>query len=190
MENPTVKKSKVKKSKEENIPEVTSVTSSSDCQVRHEDIDFDKLVDWFNSTTQGVFGDIRAPLGETRKTLIRARVREFGKDAFQEVVKNAMQSAFLRGQNPRGFTASLDWLIKPSNFEKVLSGNFRNKDGYGHGTDDTRLSYKERDELAKQERLHASFQAVDAALAGYDDTLQGKTRTDGNGQMGSVALSP
>ena len=92
-----------------------------------ETIDYKKFVDWFNAETQGVFGIAKYPLGDKRKASIRARVREHGKKSFFETIKRAKESDFLKGQNQRGFTATLDWLIKPANFEKVLSGNYDNK---------------------------------------------------------------
>jgi len=37
------------------------------------------------------------------------------------------QCDFLTGGNPRGWTADLGWLVKKTNFSKVLQGNFANK---------------------------------------------------------------
>jgi hypothetical protein len=90
-------------------------------------VDFKNLVDWFNAETRGAFGLVKYPLGEKRQASIRARIRERGKAAFMEAVRKAVQSDFLRGQNNRGWAATLDWIIKPSNFEKILSGNYDNR---------------------------------------------------------------
>ena len=94
-----------------------------------EAVDYEKLVLFFNETTQGVFGRLRHPIGEGRKKNIRARVAQFGKKALEEVIKKAAASDFLKGQNPRGFVATFDWLILPKNFEKTLSGNYDNREG-------------------------------------------------------------
>ncbi len=96
--------------------------------VRDEKIDFDAFVDFFNATTGGVFGGVRKPLGNTRKRMLNARVKERGKLALIEVIKTATESDFLKGDNKQGFVASLDWIIKPNNFEKILSGNY-NRNG-------------------------------------------------------------
>ena len=93
-----------------------------------EAVDYERLVVFFNETTKGCFGMLRYPLGDARKKLIRARVAQFGKKALEEVIKKAAASDFLKGQNQRGFTATFDWLILPKNFEKVLSGNYDNKE--------------------------------------------------------------
>lgn len=91
-----------------------------------EKIDYKKLVDYFNSATQGVFGIIRYPLGDNRKKMLKARFATHGKHSFMEVVEKAMASDFLKGQNNKNWCATFDWLIKPSNYEKVLSGNYDN----------------------------------------------------------------
>lgn len=39
----------------------------------------------------------------------------------------ASKSDFLNGKNNTGWTASIDWLLKPANFVKVLEGNYVNK---------------------------------------------------------------
>lgn len=100
---------------------------SSMSEISDERVDISKLVDWFNETTKGVFGRVRLPFSETRSKMLNARLRQYGKKAFVEVVENAMQSSFLIGNNHKGFTATFDWLIRPTNFEKVLSGNYDNR---------------------------------------------------------------
>lgn len=90
--------------------------------------DYQAIVDFFNRETQGVFGNIRYPLSEQRRRMVAARIKERGAETFADMVRRAARSDFLRGQNARGWTATFDWLIKPSNFEKVISGNYDNKD--------------------------------------------------------------
>ena len=91
-------------------------------------LDYDKLVEFFNTETHGVFGRIRMPISAIRRGQLAARAREMGKDAIAEVFMKAYKSDFLKGQNSRGWHATFDWLIKPTNFEKVLSGNYDNND--------------------------------------------------------------
>ena len=88
---------------------------------------YSKYIDFFNETTKGVFGTVRLPLSEKRKSMLRGRITEHGEDAFFRVVELAMQSSFLKGQNGRGWATTFDWLIKPTNFEKVLSGNYTDR---------------------------------------------------------------
>lgn len=122
-----------KKNKEEKREEYNTIGGSNEplpcgtSQPHEERVDYDRLVSFFNEETRGVFGTIRPPLSDTRKGMVNARIREHGKKAFFEMVKTACQSDFLKGQNKKGWRATFDWLIKPTNFEKVISGNFNNK---------------------------------------------------------------
>ena len=94
---------------------------------RPEAVDYKKLVEFFNAETHGVFGVLRQPLSDRRKAMVRARIAEHGKECFLAMIQTAIRSDFLRGQNPKGWRATFDWLIKPTNFEKVVSGNYDNK---------------------------------------------------------------
>lgn len=92
-----------------------------------EAINYQGLIDFFNSETKGVFGVVRYPISDKRKGMINARIKEHGKAAFAEMIRKAYASDFLRGQNKNNFKATFDWLIKPTNFEKVISGNYDNR---------------------------------------------------------------
>lgn len=90
-------------------------------------IDYAELVKFFNEKTKGAFGNIRMPLSDKRKGMINARIKTYGKETFAKMIQMALNSDFLKGQNKNGWRASFDWLIKPTNFEKVISGNYDNK---------------------------------------------------------------
>ena len=61
----------------------------------------------------------------SRLTLVKARIENYGLDAFIETVKSIKQCPFLLGQNERGWVITFDWFIKPSNFAKVSEGNYK-----------------------------------------------------------------
>ena len=65
-------------------------------------------------------------LSEQRKKSLGARIREYGKQALSTVIRKAAASDFLNGKNGRDFIATFDWLMKPTNFPKVLEGNYDN----------------------------------------------------------------
>lgn len=65
-------------------------------------------------------------ISDNRKKVLGARIREHGKDALATVVRKAAASDFLNGKNGRDFIATFDWLMKPTNFPKVLEGNYDN----------------------------------------------------------------
>lgn len=43
---------------------------------------------------------------------------------WRELFGHVRRSSFLRGNNSRGWRASLDWLINPTNFDKVMAGTY------------------------------------------------------------------
>lgn len=110
--------------------EDTNVSIKSNNKVVSTQIDYDKLVDYFNSETKGVFGIVRKPISNKRKGMVRARILDYSKEEFIEVIQKATQSNFLKGESGK-FLMTFDWMIRPTNFEKILSGNFKNRD-YGH----------------------------------------------------------
>lgn len=65
-------------------------------------------------------------LSDQRKKCVGARIREYGKPALSTVIRKAAASDFLNGKNGRDFIATFDWLMKPTNFPKVLEGNYDN----------------------------------------------------------------
>ena len=63
-------------------------------------------------------------LSDKRKRDTEDRLKEYTLDDFRKVFEKAEKSSFLRGDNERGFRASLDWLINEGNMAKVLDGNY------------------------------------------------------------------
>ncbi len=116
-----------KDKKENNIGDSDESLVCGASQPHTEHIDYSELVKFFNEETKGVFGTVRTPLSDSRKGMINARIKSYGKKTFAGMIRKAYQSDFLKGQNKKGWTASFDWLIKPTNFEKVISGNYDNK---------------------------------------------------------------
>lgn len=118
-----IKERKVKERKVKDIVDTT--VSMSIASQSTENVNYDEVINFFNSKTKGVFGEVRLPINENRKKAIRARIREHGKVAFGEVIAKATQSDFLKGNT--NFKATFDWIIKPGNFQKILEGNYDNR---------------------------------------------------------------
>lgn len=80
--------------------------------------------------------------GSKRNEMLRARIREYGEDAVLEAIENIRKSDFLQGKNNRGWMITFDWFILPSNFPKVLEGNYdnpvRGKNSYNKGNKELR----------------------------------------------------
>lgn len=69
-------------------------------------------------------------LGGNRRKLMGGRWREFPDlGVFRTVFENAESSSFMKGQGNRGWAADFDWMIRPSNFQKILEGKYLDKEG-------------------------------------------------------------
>lgn len=84
-----------------------------------------EIVDLYNSICIS-FPSVRT-LSDTRKRTIKARLKTFTLDDFKELFEKAESSSFLKGDNPRKWKATFDWLIKDANMAKVLDGNYDNQ---------------------------------------------------------------
>jgi hypothetical protein len=65
-------------------------------------------------------------LNEQRKGFINARYAEFGIEKITEVIRKAGESDFLNGKNDKAWKADFEWLMRPTNFLKVLEGKYDN----------------------------------------------------------------
>ena len=106
------------------------------------EIDLKTIVEFFNKSVNesgSVFPKIKGATGK-RVGYIKARIREFGIEAVYEVIAKATASDFLNGKNQRGWVASFDWIMLPTNFPKVLEGNYDNRTNNFNGTNTNQSS--------------------------------------------------
>lgn len=61
-----------------------------------------------------------------RQRFIRCRIGDYPDGGWDRMLANVEKSAFLTGQNDRGWRVDLDWLVKPANFCKVHDGSYGN----------------------------------------------------------------
>ena len=134
-------------------------------------VDLNAIVDFFNKSvmqSNSLLPKIKGASGK-RVGYIRARIREYGLDAVYEVITKATQSDFLNGKNQRGWTASFDWIFLPTNFPKVLEGNYDNRPQtiIQNGTANNQPTRDPRD--AERQHLANGYAAAIARLAAEDD---------------------
>lgn len=119
----------------DNIPSKEGSSISENPKVdparRCAKIDFAAIKEYWNSKHDQSGSAMRrlTLMSDQRKSNVRARIREYGGDV-QKVYKaidKAMESNFMNGKNGKGWVASFDWMMCPSNFPKVLEGNYDNE---------------------------------------------------------------
>lgn len=68
---------------------------------------------------------IKKIMPETKRDrMLAARIREYGLEDVLAAIGKVKESAFLKGKNDRGWVVTFDWFLTPSNFQKVLEGNY------------------------------------------------------------------
>ena len=88
------------------------------------DFDLAAFARYFNETMAAhgaQIPQVRAiPPKSKRAAAVRARLKEYGKEALAKVVQNAAKLSFYNGGGSRGWVADFDWLFRPTNFLHVL----------------------------------------------------------------------
>lgn len=91
-----------------------------------EKIDFVGLMNYFNSTFKDKLPVIKS-IDDKRKKAIKARIAQYNKQAIFDVFQLVLNSPFLLGQNDKNWRCDFDWIFKPTNFTKILEGNYNGK---------------------------------------------------------------
>ena len=88
---------------------------------------YDNIFQAYNNTCKSL-SQIKS-LSKNRKSKLKTRIEELKTiEAFQEVFNKVEESNFLKGDNPKGWKCTFDWLIdNDNNYIKVLEGAYTNK---------------------------------------------------------------
>ena len=118
-------------------------------------INYNALMDTFNKIFSEKLPEVTT-MTDKRKKAIRARATEHGKEAIMTVFNNVSQSAFLLGHNNQNWRCDFDWIFRPTNFIKILEGNYNG----------TRISKNQQDsEQRKRDSVLAVATTVREAAA-------------------------
>lgn len=110
----------------------------SDDTVRRTDVR--RVMDAWNSLSCcGIRPVSKIGVGSKRYISLMARIREYGIDAVLEAVGKIRESRFLQGKSgsKRQWIITFDWFVLPSNFPKVLEGNYSDGEPGGRDRPDT-----------------------------------------------------
>lgn len=108
-----------------NTPENSE--KSKEPRARIKKVPYQFIIDQYNSICTRL-PKVRT-LSEARKRMIKGRFNQYGEEAIVDVFVKANLSDFLCGE--KGWNANFDWLMKDSNFAKVLDGNYENHNNSG-----------------------------------------------------------
>lgn len=112
--------------KESNIDNNTSnnTYNISPISPKRDMTDYNAVIEAYNDTCYSL-PSVKT-LSDSRKRAIRKLYKNYSMEQINEVFLKAQCSDFLSGKNGK-WNATFDWLIKDSNFIKVLEGNYDNK---------------------------------------------------------------
>lgn len=89
---------------------------------------YDGIISAWNTLVSVGVNPVRSiNTGSKRADCLRARLREYGEDAVLEAIENVRTSDFLQGKNSKGWRITFDWFVLPTNFPKVLEGNYNQR---------------------------------------------------------------
>lgn len=91
-----------------------------------EKVNFVDLMKYFNETFAGKLSAIKS-IDDKRRKAIKARIAQYNKQAIFDVFQKVLSSPFLLGDNDRNWRCDFDWIFKPTNFTKILEGNYNGK---------------------------------------------------------------
>ncbi len=70
-------------------------------------------------------------LSESRRAALSKLTEVLSREDLSRLFKSAERSEFLKGKNKRGWKATFDWIIDPTNAAKIIDGNFDDAPGGG-----------------------------------------------------------
>ncbi len=109
-----------------NTPNGVLLSSNKNDDNNHSgNVPIEKIIQSWNERTK--LSKVNT-ISESRKKAIRARWNEHGRDNIWKVFKKTFDSEFLNGKNERNWMASFDWVMNPTNFVKILDGNYDNRE--------------------------------------------------------------
>ena len=119
-----------------------AVSAGAGAYAYEDDTDVQAFIDLFNGEMVEHSASIptiyRLTPGYVR--MLRALLRDHGKEKVEEMVHRAALSDFLNNHGRKPFLASVEWLLREENFIKVINGNY----------DNTATQWKPRDPFSER----------------------------------------
>lgn len=139
-----------------------------DIEKDSKNINYQQIVDMYNDICISFPKCIK--ISDSRKKAIKARSKKYSVEDFEKVFKNAEESDFLKGQNNRNWSATLDWMLKDANFIKVLEGNYANK-----GDCNNKPISKSKNRFHNFEQRDTDYDGLVAQYYGYGEENEKKS---------------
>jgi len=107
--------------KDKSTNEVVDETQEAEAPAQTKtDDDIERVLDAWKRTP---FAQIRK-LTSKRRTLLKARIKDYGVDDVIEAIEIAAKTPFCLGKNDRGWKADFEFLLRPDSIAKILEGKY------------------------------------------------------------------
>lgn len=177
------KSNNIKEKEKENINKIETNTSTSS-EEDVEELDKEKscrvvrkYIEIWNNAVQGTMIPALRSLAGRRYDMFSARLKQYGENAVIEAINNISKSDFLKGNaSPQGWHLTFDWFIKPSNFAKVLEGNYESPSQ----TNQTKQN-DARTISNTEKQFQAGKSAFDRIMSGIEKRCNPKPEKDNDG---------
>lgn len=117
---------KLNEMKGNEIKDNSLITVSNDTVCSTE---VERIVTAWNDLPSVISKIIKITAGSKRDKMIKARLKDYSVDEILSAISEIRKSDFLLGKGQKGWVITFDWFILPTNFQKVLEGNYRNRTG-------------------------------------------------------------
>ncbi len=107
------------------VPDGTSSPSATDCDATDRQDELAEALAAFNRMAAEVGLTEAQGLSRKRRLALKARLQDYGGIVGWRIAMDRVRSSrFLRGDNDRGWRASLDFLLKADSFAKLMEGAY------------------------------------------------------------------
>lgn len=147
------------------------VVETDDAAAASSDININAFIKFFNQTmqeAQAVIPQIQCLQGK-RLEALRARCREFSKKTVMQVIQDAARSPFLNGKGKRGWRASIDWILKPNNFPRIMEGLYFDLPKKSHGLSPELIAINRKIEQQIHEELRCRLDEQRRGAVTYEE---------------------
>ena len=99
-----------------------------------EQINYSEILEFYNSKAKQCNITRCEKLTDKRKSAIRARVKEFGKEKVLEAITKVANSSFCNGHNTKNWRANFDFVFNANKIVCILEGKYDNYNQYGNNS--------------------------------------------------------
>lgn len=104
-------------------PQVISDEITPPIEIPNSEVSPENVIEAWN-VMAGEAGVPKAKMTPERRKKLKTFVKRHPADDITEAIWAVPRTPFLRGENPRGWKANIDFMLQPSSFTKIIEGSY------------------------------------------------------------------